>query len=70
MQKQFVPSTNLRSVGYDRDTRTLEVEFQSGSIYQYYDVPEYTHDDFMRAPSKGRFLNTHIKNAYPYSRVG
>ena len=70
MQKESVLSTNLRSVGYDRDTQTLEVEFQSGSIYQYYDVPEDIHDELMRAPSKGRFLNTDIKNVYPYSRVG
>ena len=70
VQKQSVPSSNLSSVGYDNKTETLEVEFLSGSVYQYYNVPQNIHDELMKAVSKGRFLNTHIKNAYPYSRVG
>lgn len=70
MQKQPVSSTNLRSVGYDNATQTLEVEFLSGSVYQYYNVPPQIHEELMRAPSKGQFLNIYIKNAYPYSRVG
>lgn len=70
MQKEFVPSTNLRSVGYHCPTQTLEVEFLSGSVYQYYNVPQNIHEELMQAASKGRFLNTYIKNAYPYSRVG
>ena len=70
MRRQPVSSTNLRSVGYDQATQTLEVEFLSGGVYQYYNVLQHTHDELMGAPSKGRFLNTYIKNAYPYSRVG
>ena len=49
---------------------TLEVEFGSGRVYQYYGVPSNLHEQIMQAPSKGQFLNTHIKNFYPFSRVG
>ena len=70
MQRKPVSSTNLRSVGYDQATQTLEVEFLSGGVYQYYNVLQHIHDELMQATSKGRFLNTYIKNAYPYSRVG
>lgn len=70
MQKYSVASSNVRSIGYDPATATLEVEFLSGSIYQYYDVPENVYDQLMKAGSKGRFLHYQVKNAYPYSRVG
>lgn len=69
MERQFVASTNISAIGYDDGSETLEVEFLNGSRYQYYGVPSHLHDQMMREPSKGRFLHTYIKNAYPYSRV-
>ena len=70
MQKDPVASSNLASVGYSPDTETLEIEFLNGSVYQYYNVPENMYHQLMGAGSKGKFLHTYIKNAYPYSRVG
>lgn len=70
MQRYSVASSNIAAVGYDPETETLEVEFLSGSVYQYYNVPENMYNQLMAEGSKGRFLNTYIKNAYPYSRIG
>ena len=70
MERYAVASSNIASIGYDAETETLEVEFLSGSIYQYYNVTQTMYDNLMSEGSKGRFLNTYIKNAYPYSRVG
>jgi len=70
MERYTVASSNIASIGYDADTDTLEVEFLSGAIYQYYNVPQNMYDQLIQAGSKGRFLNTYFKNAYPYSRVG
>ena len=70
MERYSVASSNISSIGYDAGTETLEVEFLSGAIYQYYNVPQNMYEQLMQAGSKGRFLNTYIKNAYPYSRVG
>lgn len=70
MGRSHVPSTNIASIGYDEATETLEVEFLDGSIYQYYNVQMNIYEQIMQAGSKGKFLNTYIKNAYPYSRVG
>lgn len=69
MERYTVASSNIASIGYDAATETLEVEFLSGSIYQYYNLPENMYDQLMKEPSKGKFLNVYIKNAYPYSRV-
>ena len=70
MDRTQVVSTNIRAIGYDSASQTLELEFQDGSVYQYYGVPEFLHEQFMQASSKGQFLNQYIRNAYPYSRVG
>lgn len=70
MERYSVASSNIASIGYDEQSQTLEVEFLNGSIYQYYNVPKNIYDQLMNDPSKGRFLHTYIKNAYPYSPVG
>jgi len=69
MDRNYVASSNIASIGYDEATETLEVEFLNGSIYQYYNIPSGLYQQLMQEGSKGRFLNTYIKNAYPYSRV-
>lgn len=70
MERYSVASSNIASIGYDAASQTLEIEFQNGTIYQYYGVPENMYEQLMQAGSKGRFLNTYIKNAFGYSRVG
>lgn len=70
MERYSVASSNISSVGYDESSQTLEVEFLNGSIYQYFNVPQNMYEQLMKEPSKGRFLNTYIKNAYPHSRIG
>ncbi len=47
----------------------LEIEFVSGSIYQYLEVEQETFADFLEAPSKGTFFNAHIKDEYSFVRV-
>ena len=69
MDRQRVRSSNIHSVGYDRETRTLEVEFQTGSIYQYLGVPEDVYDGLMRASSKGSYFHEHIKERYRFRQI-
>lgn len=70
ISREPVSSTNIVSVGYDDATETLEVEFMNGTVYQYFNVGSDLYQQFLAAPSKGQFLNTYIRSAYPYSRVG
>jgi hypothetical protein len=69
MERELVSSSTVVSIGYDATTETLEVEFTNGGVYQYYNVPVSLHAQFMESSSKGQFLHTYIRNAYPYSRV-
>ena len=43
-----VQSSNLKSVGYDERSQTLEVEFLNGGIYQYTRLPKYVYEELMR----------------------
>lgn len=70
MKREPVASSNIASVGYDSGSETLEVEFISGAVYQYYNVPQSIYDALLQAPSVGQFFAYHIRNAFPYSRVG
>ena len=69
MNRQPVSSSLVKSIGYDRQTETLEIEFGSSRVYQYYGVTVDLYERLMQAPSKGQFFNTHIKNAYAYSQI-
>jgi hypothetical protein len=65
MERVSVSSSNIRSIGYDSDSMTLEVEFNSGAVYQYQGVPQAEYDAVMNAGSKGRYFNASIKNRFP-----
>ncbi|MCG2694462.1 KTSC domain-containing protein [Candidatus Parcubacteria bacterium] len=69
MERTSVNSSNIRSVGYDLKSAVLEVEFTSGDIYQYFDFPEHLHQQFLKAPSYGQFLNDNIRYNYRYKKI-
>jgi KTSC domain-containing protein len=64
-----VQSRALKSVGYDTEGRLLELEFCSGSLYRYFDVPEFTYRALMHAKSKGHFFQTSIDRRFRYEEV-
>ena len=70
MDRTYVSSSNIASIGYDPKQMILEVEFLNGSIYQYYDVPEALYEGIMSAESHGKYLNEYIKKGgYRFERV-
>jgi hypothetical protein len=69
MIRQQVQSKDLRSVGYNEDLKILEIEFNSGGVYQYSNVPPEIYSNLMTAPSKGKFFHANVKNNYPYRSV-
>lgn len=70
MERQYVTSSNILSIGYDPDNRILEVEFTTGAVYQYYDVPQSIYDGLMAADSHGTFLSAYVKKGgYRYAQV-
>jgi KTSC domain len=52
-------------VGYDAETSELEIEFHSGQVYVYEQVPQSVYDWLLRAPNKGIFVTRQIAGRYP-----
>lgn len=70
MNRTPVQSSRIASVGYDNETKTLEIEFTpSRRVYRYYDVPERVYRTFMTLPDKGFYFEYTIKNLYDYKEV-
>jgi len=69
MIRERVQSSNLKSVGYDAETKTLEVEFHDGDVYQYFNVPAVVHRDLLHAPSIGQYFSFFIKTTYRCRKV-
>jgi len=69
MNRTPISSSNLRSVGYDSATNTLEIEFHSGHVYQYFNVSESIYNGLMNAASHGKYHHRRIKDNYPYERI-
>ncbi len=64
-----VNSSDLAAVGYDAATSTLRISFNSGGLYEYYNVPSHIHQGLMSAPSHGKYFHQHIKDVYAYNRL-
>lgn len=69
MRRKPVESTVIRSVGYERDTATLEIEFNSDTVYRYFAVPHSIYEELVVAPSVGAFFNERVRDRYPEERV-
>ena len=70
MNRQLVESSNLASIGYDAENEILEIEFNHGGVYQYFDVPENVYDELMDADSHGQYFDRNIKKAgYEFKKI-
>jgi len=69
MDRKRVSASNIRSVGYDSSSQTLEVEFTGGSVIQYSRVSPEVHRRLMAAPSPGSYFKDNIEEEYTARRV-
>jgi hypothetical protein len=69
MQRQAVVSSNIASIGYDQQTKVLEVEFKSGTVYQYTDVPAVLFDQLVQSPSVGKHFGEHVRSKFASKKV-
>jgi hypothetical protein len=69
MVRQPVSSTSIHAIGYDRQSNTLEVEFKSGRVYRYFDVPPDVFEAFLHSDSHGQYFITTIRDTYTFDRL-
>ncbi|MGH8753818.1 MAG: KTSC domain-containing protein [Burkholderiales bacterium] len=69
MERKSVNSSTIRSVGYEPNSQTLEIEFTSGSIYQYSRVSPEIHRKLMAAPTIGSYFKNIIEDEFTAKRI-
>ncbi|PCH75949.1 MAG: KTSC domain-containing protein [Flavobacteriaceae bacterium] len=70
MERKYIESSMIRSIGFGFESSILEIEFNSGAVWQYSDFPESEWYVFESAESQGKFFHNNIKNQYSESQVG
>ena len=73
MQYKRVTSSNIAAIAYDVEHKWLGVEFSSGSVYQYFDVPKTIYDSLMytnqMGGSVGKLFSVAVKGIYEFVKV-
>jgi hypothetical protein len=64
MKRSIVRSSSIRSIGYDPETRVLEIEFHRRGTYRYFGVPDLIYRGLMHSSSKGAYFNTAISERF------
>ena len=59
-------SSSLSQVAYQPERELLQVEFVTGEVYSYKDVPQIVYTQLLQAASKGRYFNQRIRAHFPY----
>jgi len=64
-----VDSSMVYAVGYDKQTRTLEVIFRRGGIWLYHDVPPAEYRRMMTSDSIGSYLRSCIIGGFRQTEI-
>lgn len=62
----YTASSDVEAIRYIIEDQLLEVEFKTGSYYQYFDVPPEVAKRFYNTDSPGRFVWSHLRDVYPF----
>jgi lysyl-tRNA synthetase class 2 len=66
-------SSTIHKVSYDEQGKVLEIEFRSGHVYRYYDVPARMWKIFQLyvecEGSAGSFFNEYIKTQFTSEKL-
>jgi len=69
MLRVNLQSTSLNAATFQEQSAFLELEFRNGAIYRYSDVPAQVYRELLRAESKGRYFNQHVRNRFSYTKI-
>lgn len=69
LKKHLVDSSNLEWVAYDKKNSELYIQFHSGGLYKYMNVPENIFNGLLSAGSHGRYFWMKIRDKYDYAKL-
>lgn len=68
MERKIIRRGGIRSAGYDRNTRVLEVEFDSGTIVRHAGVGEEIARRFLASAAPASYYRDNIEEEFPARR--
>lgn len=68
MERETVYGSGILSMGYDRTTQILEIEWPRSRVYQY-NVPEHVYWNLRDSDEKTAHFNQYIRRRYPGHRI-
>jgi hypothetical protein len=69
MEMVPIDSDGVRAIGYDPATQTMHVEFETGALFEYYEVPPDVYQTFMASSAKGSFVSQVLEPGYRSVRL-
>jgi len=69
MINHMVISSEIEWIGYEHKDRMLQVEFIDGPVYRYQEVPHSIFEEFLQAPSHGRYFESNVKDKFEHRRI-
>ena len=64
-----MPSAAIETYSYDEALSELTIRFVGGATYVYWMVPATVAAGLAAAPSRGAYVNSRIKDRYPFRKV-
>lgn len=61
-----MPSTAIRRITYRPGARALDIEFVTGRVYRYLDVPPGVAEGFRQVRSKGGYFNRRLRDRFAF----
>ena len=65
-----IQSKLIGSVGYDKASQVLQLQYNSGATYRYKNVPQITYDEMMSASSVGAYVMKNIAHKFDFDKIG
>lgn len=60
---------SLRSISYNAENKTLEIEFPSGGLCQYYGVPAEMYEALSAAGDREEYFEKHIRFRFRHRHI-
>ncbi len=68
IERKPIQRGSIKSAGYDRNTRILEIEFSTGRIVQHTNVGDEIARRFMASSAPAGYYEDNIEEDYPLKR--
>lgn len=68
MQRTPVDSSSIKAIGHEKNV--LSVEFKTGAVYHYQNVPPSIAQKLMEAESVGGYFAANIRDRFKGAKVG